>query len=181
MRQLKYHEQKLLKKTDFLNYKSENNHRENKVLRKYHIQDRDDYTKYNKIVGQVTQLCNELSKLDSADPFRIQHTDMLLDKLYNMGLINVKNSLNEAQALTVSAMCRRRLPIVMCRVKMAETVKEAVTLIEQGHIRVGPDTVTDPAFLVTRNLEDFVTWVDTSKIKRHILQYNDKLDDYDLM
>ena len=38
----------------------------------------------------------------------------------------------------------------MCRLKMAETVKEAVTFIEQGHIRVGPETITDPAYLVTR-------------------------------
>jgi U3 small nucleolar ribonucleoprotein protein IMP3 len=48
-------------------------------------------------------------------------------------------------------------------------------------IRVGPDTVTDPAFLVTRSMEDFVNWVDTSNIKRKVLQYNDRLDDYDLL
>ena len=30
-------------------------------------------------------------------------------------------------------------------------------------------------------MEDFLTWVDTSKIKRKIMAYNDKLDDYDLM
>lgn len=48
-------------------------------------------------------------------------------------------------------------------------------------IRVGPDTITDPAFLVTRNMEDFVTWVDTSKIKRKVAEYNDQLDDYDLL
>ena len=46
---------------------------------------------------------------------------------------------------------------------------------------MGPETVTDPAFLVTRNMEDFVTWVDSSKIKRKVLQYNDQLDDYDAM
>jgi hypothetical protein len=51
----------------------------------------------------------------------------------------------------------------------------------QGHVRVGVDTVTDPAFLVTRSMEDFVTWVDTSKIRRHVLKYNDRLDDYDLL
>ena len=51
----------------------------------------------------------------------------------------------------------------------------------QGHIRVGPETVTDPAFLVTRSMEDFVTWVDTSKIKRKVLKYSDKLDDYLLL
>ena len=51
----------------------------------------------------------------------------------------------------------------------------------QGHVRVGPQTVLDPAFLVTRPMEDFVTWVDTSKIRRKVMQYNDKLDDYDLL
>ena len=49
---------------------------------------------------------------------------------------------------------------------------QAVQYIEQGHVRVGPDTMTDPAFLVTRNMEDFVTWVDTSKLKRHVQAYN---------
>ncbi len=57
----------------------------------------------------------------------------------------------------------------------------AVTFVEQGHVRVGPETVTDPAFLVVRSFEDFVTWVDTSKIKRTIMKYNDKLDDYTLL
>ena len=64
---------------------------------------------------------------------------------------------------------------------MAETLKEAVTFIEQGHVRVGPEVVTDPAFIVTRSFEDFVTWVDNSKIKRTIQKYNDKLDDYELL
>ena len=69
----------------------------------------------------------------------------------------------------------------MVRLKMAQRLKEAITFIEQGHIRVGPEVVTDPAFHVSRSMEDFVTWVDTSKIKRTVQKYNDKLDDYDLL
>ena len=34
---------------------------------------------------------------------------------------------------------------------------------------------------ITRNMEDYVTWVDTSKIKRHVMKYNEKLDDFDLL
>lgn len=56
---------------------------------------------------------------------------------------------------------------------MSENLKEATKLIEQGHIRVGPEVVKDPAFLVTRSLEDFVTWVDGSAIRKHVLEYND--------
>lgn len=83
--------------------------------------------------------------------------------------------------VTVSAFCRRRLAVVACRLKMAETVKMAVQYIEQGHIRVGPDVITDPAFLVPRNMEDFITWVDTSKLKRHIQNYAGQVDDFDLL
>lgn len=48
-------------------------------------------------------------------------------------------------------------------------------------IRIGPDVITDPAFLVTRNMEDFITWAEGSKIKKKILQYNDAMDDYDFL
>lgn len=51
MRELKYHEKKLLKKVDFLNWKKDSAVREISVLRRYHVQDREDYAKYNKICG----------------------------------------------------------------------------------------------------------------------------------
>lgn len=38
----------------------------------------------------------------------------------------------------------------MVRNKMSETVKMATQYVEQGHIRVGPELVKDPAFLVTK-------------------------------
>ena len=82
--------------------------------------------------------------------------------------------------VTVSSLCRRRIGVVMCRLKMAETISDAVKFIEQGHVRVGPNVITDPAYLITRNLEDYLTWVDNSKIKRNVLKYKNKIDDFDL-
>ena len=138
-------------------------------------------------------------------------------RLYAMGVITTKKSLVQLEKLSTASFCRRRLSVVLVRLKMSETMKEACQFIEQvisgapcqnlphvheqepqvsrcrrvvpqqldwllqGHIRVGPETVTDPAFLVTRSMEDFVTWVDTSKIKRKVLKYSDKLDDYLLL
>lgn len=45
MRQLKHHEQKLLKKVDFLQWKKEDSMREMKVIRRYFLQQREDYHK----------------------------------------------------------------------------------------------------------------------------------------
>ena len=118
--------------------------------------------------------------LDAADPVRTETTDLLLNKLYILGLIQNKRLL-ACDKIAASTLCRRRLPVVLVRLKFAETMKEAVALVEQGHIRVGPHAVNDPAYLVSRSMEDYVTWVDTSRIKRTIMRYNDKLDDYDLL
>ena len=180
MRQLKYHESKLLRKVDFL-WQKEGDVRENGILRRYHLQDREDYRKYNKICGVIRSLAARLKKLKSDSRFRALTTDALLTKLYNMGLIPTKKSLLQCEKLTVSALCRRRLPVVLVKLKMAEGVKQAATMVEQGHVRVGPNSVTDPATLVTRSMEDFVTWTDTSKIRRKIKEYNNNVDDYELL
>jgi U3 small nucleolar ribonucleoprotein protein IMP3 len=210
-RKLKYHEQRLLRKVDFLNWKQDSNLREVKILRRYHVQDREDYHTYNKIAGVVTQvpalarparrpvrvlaasrvaelllpamarqLVAALKKLDQRDPVRAELTDALVDKLYALGLVPQKRLL-ACIKLPTSSFCRRRLPVVMVRLRMAETVKQAAELVEQGHVRVGPESVTDPAFLVTRAMEDHVTWVDTSRIKRTVMKYNEKLDDFDML
>lgn len=181
MRQLKHHEKKLLRKVDLYSWKNEDNLHIARVMRRYHIQNREDYNSYRRIVGMVTKLSNKIKSLKPDDSFRIAMTDQLLTKLRNLGIIDTDKSLEKADSLNVSAICRRRLPVIMMRLKMAQDLRAAVTWIEQGQVRVGPDVVTDPSFLVTRSMEDFVCWVDQSKIKRTIQKYNDKLDDFDLL
>ena len=205
VRKLKHHEQKLLRKVDFVTYKSDGNHREAQVMRRYSIQKPSDYTKYNRMCGSLRylttlsshqspvcidsgrQLAHKLADLDPADPIRHKHESLLLEKLYDMGILGAEGAggrgkLSEVEKkVTVSSFCRRRLPVVMSRMGMADTLTAAITYIEQGHVRVGADVVTDPAFLVTRNMEDFVNWVDSSKIKRNIAKYKGVVDDFDLL
>ena len=106
MRQLKYHEKKLLKKVDLLEWKQGKNTREIKVIRRYLIQNRDDYHKYNKVVGLVSKLVARIKKRKQDDPFRIKITEDLLNKLYDLGVITTKSSMAKAEQLTVSAFCR---------------------------------------------------------------------------
>jgi U3 small nucleolar ribonucleoprotein protein IMP3 len=181
VRKLKYHEQKLLKKVDFLSWKTDNTLRESKVLRRYHVQKREDYHRYNKLCGLVKSLASKLKALSPKDAFRIETTQDLLEKLYSIGVIPTKKNLALCEKVTVSAFCRRRLSVVMVKLRMSQTVKDAVKFIEQGHVRVGPELITDPAFLVTRTMEDFVTWTNSSKIRKHVMEYNEERDDYDLI
>lgn len=181
VRKLKHHEQKLLKKVDFISWEVDNNLHEVKVLRRFRIEKREDYTKYNKLSRNIRDLAQKIRDLDEKDGFRAQSSHRLLEKLYSTGLIPTKQNLALTEKVTASSFCRRRLPCIMLNLRMAQNLKMAITFIEQGHVRVGTDVVTDPAFLVTRNMEDFVTWVDSSKIKQHVMNYNDERDDFDLL
>ena len=181
VRKLKFHERKLLKKVDFITWKSDENLAAVKNIRKYYIQKREDYNIYHKIVKAILRLTLKIRDLPARSSFRADVTDQLLEKLYTMGVIPTKKRLEECVRVSVGSFCRRRLPVVMVKLRMAQHLKHAVQFIEQGHVRVGPEVVSDPAFLVTRSFEDFVTWTNTSKIKKHVLEYRDEKDDYDMM
>lgn len=179
VRKLKFHERKLLKKVDFLNWQTDNNHQAVRIMKKYFVQKREDYTKYNKLAREVRELARKIKELDPKDNFRTESSAQLLIKLYSLGLVTSKSDLSYCDLVTASSFCRRRLPVLMVSNKMAQNLKSATTFIEQGHVRVGPELVKDPAFLVSRGLEDFVTWVDQSAIRKHVLQYNEEYDDFD--
>ena len=58
---LKHHQQKLLRKVDFLSWKGDNTLREAAVMRRYHVTGREDYVKYSRLVGQVTAFVAKLN------------------------------------------------------------------------------------------------------------------------
>lgn len=131
--------------------------REVKVMRRYHVQQREDYHAYNKLCGQVRRLSHLLSRLPPADPFRAKYQDLLLSKLYDMGILDrgakmsdiegsdapvvkgfkgkekeVEGQAKREGKVTVGAMCRRRLAVVLVRLKMAETVKMVSSFLGGG-------------------------------------------------
>lgn len=180
MRELKYHEKKLLKKVNFLDWKNEQNLREIKILRRYYVQDRKDLKVYNRVVGKIRKIINKLKALNKDDSFRIRQSKVLMNKLYDMGILKNRTNLFDIEKeVGISAFCRRRLPVVLFRNKYCESIKEAITFIEQSQVRVGTEVVTNPSFIVTRSMEDHINWTDNSKIRRKVAEYNGKVDDYD--
>ncbi|KAG6875662.1 Small subunit (SSU) processome component, partial [Termitomyces sp. T32_za158] len=123
VRKLKHHEQKLLKHVDFLSWKQDAGLRESKVMRRYHIQQREDYHKYNALCGSIRSFAHRVALLPAQDPFRTRIEQQILAKLYDIGVLNAAAKLSDIEnKLTVAAFCRRRLAVVMCTAKMAQSV-----------------------------------------------------------
>eukprot|EP00933_Yihiella_yeosuensis_P072609 TRINITY_DN81049_c0_g1_i1.p1 TRINITY_DN81049_c0_g1~~TRINITY_DN81049_c0_g1_i1.p1 ORF type:complete len:184 (+),score=34.27 TRINITY_DN81049_c0_g1_i1:64-615(+) len=181
MRQLKHHEQKLLKKVNFYDWKSTDNVRESRILQKYAIENREDLTKYEKLTGLITKFSTQLRKLKPSDEDRIKMTEVLLEKLYSLGLIQNTQSLEDCVDIYASKFCKRRLPVVLVRMRYCQTLTQAITLIKQGEIRIGPDVVSNPAMHVTREMEDHITWAEGSKMRRAVKDFKNEVDDFDLL
>ncbi|RWS14418.1 hypothetical protein B4U79_13307 [Dinothrombium tinctorium] len=172
VRKLKFHERKLLKKVDFINW--ENNIKEIAIMKRYNI-DRQEYTKYNKLCRAIRDLGQRISALP-IESFRNNLSNLLIEKLYAIGILKTKR-LKKCNQVTVKSFCRRRIAVFMIQSGMFNgPISTAVKYVKHGHVRIGPNIVRDPAFLVTRNQEDFITWTD--KFKQKIETYNDERDDY---
>jgi len=183
IRRLKYHEQKLLKKVDFLDWEGDSVDFKKRVLEAiaiFKLRDQQEYMKYHKIAKEINIALDKVRKLPDDDNFRTfkkVQLELLITKLYQMGVLNDRN-LDYTGKISAEMICRRRISYIMFKEHFAESVNLACLYISHGHVRIGPEVISDPAYLVTRNLEDFISWVDASKIKKTILKFNEELDDY---
>merc|ERR1711998_313857 len=127
------------------NWNSENKLREINAMRRYNLENRNYYKKYNKLCGLITKLIFLLKKLPTSDLFRNELTERILSFLEILGVIPVKKSINQLEKLSVSSFFRRRLAVIIVKMKMVETLQVATILIKHGHVRVGPETITNPS------------------------------------
>merc|ERR1712080_594664 len=140
MRKLKYHEQRLLRKTNFIEWENTNTKFEQSVCSKYYINNRNDYNKYSKITFMIQNICKKIITI----PKELQsfYTQKLIKKLFSLGLINNKTLL-DCKNINIISFCKRRLPVIVWRNKMVDNLKDAVRLVEQGHIRMGNKVISD--------------------------------------
>jgi len=172
MRKLKYHEQKILRKVDFVNWR--HNLKEVAIMRRYNIT-RHEYQSYLKLIFEIRQIAQNIVDLkDEASRTRL--AEKLTGKLYGMGLIKTKR-IKKCLGISVKAFCRRRLPVLIVQSGIFNgPVSTAVKYVEHGHIKIGPKSVRDPATFVTPDQEDYITW--DEKFKRKIDEYRGEVDDY---
>lgn len=114
--------------------------------------------RYNKLVREIKVLAEKIHGLPVNDPFKSRSSDELLSKLFDFGLISTKR-LKKISKLSVKSFCRRRIAVFMLNSGMFNgPLSIAVKYIMDGHVRVGPKTIRDPAFIVSRGQEDFLSW-----------------------
>merc|ERR1719273_285115 len=99
----------------------------NAIISKYSITRKEDLSMYGRLCYSIKQIANALIELEPDDPYRVQTSEDLLNKLYEMGLIANTATIGNALNIKTRHFCQRRLPVVMVRLKMTQRISEAVT------------------------------------------------------
>lgn len=61
---------------------------------------------YKRLIYKIQDFVKQLAELPPDDEFRMRITSQLIEKLYNMGVLNKEKSLAGIENLTASSLCR---------------------------------------------------------------------------
>ncbi len=104
------------------------------------------------------------------EEIRQEQMRALLDRLYEMGLVEKDASLDDILGLTAANILERRLQTIVYKKGLARTIYQARQMIVHGHIAIGGRRVTSPGYLVHRQEEDLVDYAPDSPYKERAKQ-----------
>lgn len=88
----------------------------------------------------------------------------LLAKLRNFGLLHDGSVLSDVLKLVDKDILERRLQTIVFRKGLARSVKQARQFITHGHIKLNGVLVSSPAYLVRKDEEDSISFVESSSL-----------------
>jgi len=138
---------------------------ENELIKKYGLKNKKEIwkaeTRLRKYRGQARSL---LAKITTGDEQSKKESEQLLLHLSRMNILPPNSTLDDVLTLNTEAILSRRLQTLTYLKGLANTPKQARQLIAHGHIAVGGRKVTIPGYMVTKDEESEISYVDKSPL-----------------
>lgn len=97
---------------------------------------------------------------DQAEKEKVQ----LLKKVQDLGLLQKTSRLGDILGLTLTDIVERRLQTIVFKLHLASSMNQARQFITHGHVKVGDKKITSPNFIVPKDLEKKIQFIETSKL-----------------
>jgi len=121
---------------------------EKELLKKYGLRRKREIWKAKEILRKFRRRARRLIAEKDKEKERI-----LIEKLYNMGLLEKNATLDDVLGLTVENILDRRLQTLVYKLGLAKTPKQARQFIVHGHIAFEGRRCVYPSLLVPRGKE----------------------------
>ena len=135
--------------------------KEKELMKKYGLRRKREIWRAEAILRNFRRRARELAAKKDKEAEKI-----LLDKLYRLGLLEKNATLDDVLSLTIEDILERRLQTMVFKKNLANTPKHARQLIVHGHIAVDGRRTIYPSFLVTRELEDKISFYKDSPLAK---------------
>jgi len=135
--------------------------KEKELMKKYGLRRKREIWRAEAILRNFRRRARELAAKKDKEAEKI-----LLDKLYRLGLLEKNATLDDVLSLTVEDILERRLQTMVFKKNLANTPRHARQLIVHGHIAVDGRRTIYPSFLVTRELEDKISFYKDSPLAK---------------
>ena len=127
---------------------------ESKLLKVYGLKNRKEVWKIRSLLRRLQAHAKRLIRLETAQAQK--ETEQLLQRLERLGLLESNAELNDILSLQPENLLERRLQSIVCRRKLAQSMKQARQLIVHRHITVNEKKITVPSYIVLKNEENTV-------------------------
>ncbi len=142
--------------------------REIELVGRYGLKNKKELWKAETLARKLRHRARALLALPEEE--RAKAMRALLDRLYEMGLVEKDATLDDILGLTAANILERRLQTIVYKKGLAKTIYQARQLIVHGHIAIGGRRVTSPGYLVRRDEEDLIDYAPGSPFKERAAQ-----------
>jgi len=138
---------------------------ENELIKKYGLKNKKEIwkaeTRLRRYRGQARSL---LAKITTGDEQSKKESQQLLLHLSRMNILPPNSTLDDVLTLNTEAILSRRLQTLTYLKGLANTPRQARQLIAHGHISIGGRKVTIPGYMVTKDEESNISYVEKSPL-----------------
>ncbi|MCQ5340302.1 MAG: 30S ribosomal protein S4 [Candidatus Methanomethylicia archaeon] len=124
------------------------------LLGKYGLRNKKELWIANSILRDIRRRAISILGLEKSE--REKEEGILINRLYNMGIVEENATLDDILGLTVEDILKRRLQSVLVTLNIAKTPYQARQLIVHGHVYIGNRRITIPGYLVSRKEESMI-------------------------
>lgn len=150
---------------------------ENELIKKYGLKNKREIWKAQTSLKKYrSQARDLLAKVSGVDPQMKKEKDQLLMHLTRFNILQANSNLDDVLALDTEALLSRRLQTLTYLKGLASTPKQARQLISHGHIAIEGRKITVPSYMVSKDEEANIEYVEASPLNDDIHPARPKSD-----
>lgn len=127
-----------------------------RLLGEYGLRNKRELLKYDAFLAKFRTVARSLVGKSPLE--RIEAENILIKKLFHMGLVSENANLDDVLDLNIEDFLKRRLQTIVHNQGLSKTPRQARQFIVHGHIAVNDKIVTVPSYLISLEEESLIKY-----------------------